>query len=213
MYEDKIQALSQNFVRLERQLRFAHRVFSEDGDFGRTGAIAAINAAVEFVQSVDDFRRNGLAGPLIVVSAALRDLDDGAQHPMLVPEPTGGRRPGGRERKALRAVAAATMELAMQNGMTKEAAARLVARHLQKRDVDVSGDRLSLTWGTVKRWRDELQTSPNEDFAVGCYHAIIESFKANEPPSASSSSIKQDLLDIIDGVLNLFNLSPVKPPS
>ncbi len=77
-----------------------------------------INAAVVFVRSIDEFNRDGLAAPLIAVSAALMDLDKGAQHPSLRPETTVGRRPATMERQALRAASAATMDLAVQAGMS-----------------------------------------------------------------------------------------------
>ncbi len=203
MNEDKDRALLQILVRLKLQLRFARKRFKDGGDQGREGAIAAINAAAEFVRSIEQFHSDGLAEPLIAISAALTDLKDGAQHPMLVPEPTEGRRPAGMERQALRAAAAATMELAMRAGMSRETAAKMVARHLQNRSVHIGG-RQSLTWGTVKRWRDKLRAGSHEDFAVQYYRDIIEIIGVNQTPGADPNSFKQDLLGALDNVLNLL---------
>ena len=92
MHEDQVRALLLSLARLERQLQFAQRVFKEGEDHGRIGAIAAINAAAEFVRSIDEFYRDDLAMPLITVSSALTDLDEGAKrHPMLAPKLGGGR--------------------------------------------------------------------------------------------------------------------------
>lgn len=202
MSEDKNQALLLSLRRLELQLRDAHKYYKEDEDYGRIGAIAAINATAEFVQSIEQFHRDGLADPLIAISNALADQDDGAkQHPMLTPIKASGGRPDITEKQALRAGAAATMELARQAGMGLEEAARMVAVHLQKRGVDVSGVRQDLTWDTVKQWRDQMRSGNQDDFAIQYYRDLIET---PLPLDADPSTVKKLLLGALDDVLDKF---------
>ena len=202
MYEDPkhYRELLLSLRRLELQLRDAHKYYKEDEDHGRIGAIAAINAVAEFVRSIEQFHRDGLADPLIAISNALTDLDEGAkQHPMLTPKKASGGRPDITERQALRAEAAATMELAMQAGMGLEEAARMVAVHLQNRGVHIRGHDQNLTWDTVKQWRDRLRSGDQEDFAAQYYRDLIETPR---PLGADPSTVKKLLLGALDGVLD-----------
>ena len=109
MFEGQNRTHLRSLAQLERQLRHAKEVFEKGKDYRRTGANLAILAAADFVRSIDEFKRDGLALPLFAVMTALSDLDEGAKlHPILEPKPARGARPDIMERQALREMSAAS---------------------------------------------------------------------------------------------------------
>ena len=103
----------------------------------------------------------------------LHDLDNGKVDPTLAPAKTDGRPKNSVAERGWRALAAAAMELYMQNGMSRVDAARKVASFLSRSGLKTSEGKL-ITAVRVTTWRDQvtaeqLSASPfKRRFAWAC---------------------------------------------
>jgi hypothetical protein len=103
----------------------------------RAAAHKALSACIEFINSFEEWRGAKVAGPLVDLAAALRDLDDGYVDPMLRPRalPGRGRRPS-RYLAELHGIAAGIVGGLMKNGSVSEAeAAKWLAEKFAKAGV------------------------------------------------------------------------------
>jgi hypothetical protein len=192
--------------RLRQTLLDAKQRQKGSPDGARTAAIMALIGVVEFIESVDDLR--GLATPLSVLGAALVSLSEGSKSPIFEPIPrSGGRRPDGLNRDTVVAAAAATMTNLIDEGRSREQAAKLVAATLEKGGVKLDGRR-SLDWKTVANWRDQLNeiTTPERDELgrVTIYRSMVERHKttSTEWQGQLSKAVRtQCVLQILSGMI------------
>lgn len=196
--DDTDDGLREILMLFRDRLRWAKSLYHEEDDGGREGANAAVNAAAELVQTIREFNDEGLGKPLVALSAALADLGDGSQHPMLKPVPAKGRRLDTLARQGVRTYSAVAMELLMRGGFFREEAARQVARHLTKRGIDTPGVK-NLTWRTVASWRDELQNRQSKGFAADAYREYTS--QDIQILTNDKTALKKDVLARLDGVL------------
>jgi hypothetical protein len=149
-----------------------------------------IRACVELINSHPAWRENKLAVPLVYLSAALADLELGAQPSLLKPvRSERGGRPSSYYDGALRASASAIMGGLMRHGgMTRRDAATWVAKQLDWRSVN---------WKTIAAWRKEAIEQPHGEIGerynatleradwtdpLICAHRLIGNIKALAPP-------------------------------
>jgi len=190
----------QNFLaRLGEHLAQAQEQYLNGDDGGRSGAIRAIVAAAEFINSIEEFHKRNLSMPLVAASAALADLQVGTVNRMLKPVTFRNRPPDTEARQGLRAYSAASMEVLMRAGYSKQESAEAVARHLVKSKVDVSGDRSALTWRTVAYWRDQVRRSNATSFSASIYREFFASKDLSR--LTKSPALKKKLLERLDAII------------
>lgn len=150
---------------------------------GRVGALTALNAVHDFIESVPELRGRQLSTPLVVFACALADLERGMTPRMLMKAVReGGRPPTATGRGAIKGGAAAVMTRLMRAGFDKKAAAEAVAQKL--RELGVSNDgRRDLTAQTVASWRNSMSTGNDDDPSVATYRAIMSMDSADLTPS------------------------------
>ena len=110
-------------------------------------------------------RHEAYLAPLLRLSTAAWELDHGKVHPILAPEPKGTKNAGDLATHAIiKATAARAMGELMISGLSPEQAARKVSsalRQASKRGLKAGNRGPSITWRTVKGWRDGLNQAGN----------------------------------------------------
>ena len=153
--------------RLLDRLRKAQEAFTGNG---RTGAGKSLGAIIDYL---DDMGMPAdLRAPLFALLAALQDLENGKQSPMLKAPNLPHGPPEAIVSQVAKAQAAAAMQLLMAAGDGRETAARAVAR------ADKWGGENNATWRQVARWRDELRAGLKSDLASANFDTLARDYKA-----------------------------------
>jgi hypothetical protein len=121
------------------------------------GAFSALVAAVEFINSFDQFRSERLAQPFVILSHAVMDVLSGTQSDLFHVARSSNRPPLQQEMLHGRMMAAVCMEMFMKAGMSRKDAADKVSRKLaliSSRDLLSPGR--PITGAKVAHWRDKL---------------------------------------------------------
>ena len=193
-----------NLWQLEQQLTAANILYRTEGDGGRAGAIAALNAVSAFLHSIDRFRDSILAQPIVAIATALLDLNNGAQQPLVTPTRFGNRPPDSYSRLGLQAYAAATMEFLMRPGFTRQQAASAVAEELCKSGIKARGNQSEITWRTVANWRAALKNGKSQQFAVDTYRQVLA--LRLKTPTADDMAFRKAHLKSLRCVLEILRI-------
>jgi hypothetical protein len=143
-------------------LQEASRLFAEGKDGGRHGAIAALNAVIQFLlgfEGATQFRQ-----PLIALVDALVSLDDGRVLPILKPHPRSGRPPASAIEEDIKAVAAMTVHRLGETGLELNEAYERVAKVCREAGLkparkgakDSQGQKAEITARTVRLWCEKI---------------------------------------------------------
>lgn len=135
-------------------------------DHGRESVIRALTATTAFIaaassrlplaQSLEVAR---LSAPFVTLATCLYELADGAVHPMIAPGKVQNRRVISNVIRMGRAALAAAMELLVLSGVSRTAAAKLVASWTEGADVYAGSKRAP--WIAIAAWRDDIRTAPD----------------------------------------------------
>lgn len=193
----------ESFQLLRERLRAAKAHFESGGTGGRQGAIEALNAVAEFLVSFEDFEQEGLAQPVLSVSVALTDADDGIPSQILHVKRKGGRKPESTGRKGVRAYSALTVDLLMKTGLTRREAAKRTAAKLKLFGVrKQGGGGPDITPETVLAWRDSIKADLGTTFAAEIYEEMLKRLpSADNSDSAAKSALRRDVLKRLESVL------------
>lgn len=137
----------------------------------RAAAHKAITACIEFINSIEEWRSAQATGPLVDLSAALRDLDDGHVDPMLRPRalPGRGRRPA-KYIAELHGHAAGIVGGLMKNGSVSETdAAKWLAQKFAKAGV------AHVQAATLIEWRKQALNPKNKVMRERYYKVLQHS--------------------------------------
>lgn len=161
-------------VRLEE----ADKFFRERDDGGRLGAIAALDAVVEFLDSVsfDVVHRRALRSLL----DELRELNEGVQGPLLRPaeRPRRGRGEIPFSVKFSRMWAALALDFLIKSGMPVKEATSKVARKVSSWELPNVG---KVNAVAVKKWREHLAEEYGMEGEVGAiYKEYVDRAKVEE---------------------------------
>ena len=136
---------------------------SLDGDDGgRAAAKLQLKAVINFLDNLSsttgletDFR-----DPLFRLLAALDDLESGHTSLMFKGQAKKGKPRILLENRAAQAFAAAAMDRLMwpKPGLSREEAAKRVARKIRHWDITDIGSEIQFSWQTVAAWRDDLNS-------------------------------------------------------
>lgn len=133
---------------------------SQEPDSARSQTLCALHAVIDFIRHLPGFE--GLDKPLLPLAFALHDAENGKAHPLLVPSPVSHRPPDARSKQLVRTTAAVAMELLMQSGERKNAAAARVSKALRKHgSTGHHGIRPSSS--TVASWRERASDPHSND--------------------------------------------------
>jgi hypothetical protein len=141
-------------------------------------SLAAIESVLTMAFGVNDSKS---FMPLRQLSYALEDLNRGKVVPLLTPQKRSRRPPDSISKEAFMASAAACMELFVEAGVARKAAARRVANNLHAQGY--SYDRAKrITAQNVEDWRDRMRTgSASEDEAVGRFRRMVDQYRSEFP--------------------------------
>ena len=110
-------------ARFNGRLKDALHLYESEDDGGRSGAICAIAAAVEFVRSNESGLNKSLARPLTAALLALSELDNGVVVPLLKTVRRLGPEPQSEARQALIAYAVLVHERLWESGLSHQQSA------------------------------------------------------------------------------------------
>ena len=178
--------LAEALQQLLEQLRVAREEYREGEGSGRRGAISALNAVAEFLNRFEEVHEEHLTAPIVFVSIALLDLDDGISSPLLSAPRKLGRKPSSTNRKYTRAFAALTCDLLMKTGLSRYEAANLVAARLQQLGVVQHGGgglEKAVNHTTIINWR-------NAAWETKTYNEMRE--RAEIRQGVSKSKVRKD---------------------
>ena len=116
--------------------------------------VTALFSVVIFLEADDAVARSGLTRPLRKLLAALRDRMQGATSPLLFSRPRKRGRPKDVSFMGAHGVIAVAVDVLIEGGETKQAAARFVAAELRSAEIRPGGE--TITAREVLQWRDEI---------------------------------------------------------
>ena len=152
------------------RLREGQRQFIGGDDGGRAGAVHSLNGLIEFILNFEEPSNEYLGVPLVALSSALTDLDDGIVSPMLETTRGLGRPSESSRRKGLRAIAVFILDLLRDTGLKQKEAAKQVADELNHCRVQpLGGGSKKFTATTVLNWRKSLSTDRGKGSAAEFY--------------------------------------------
>ena len=187
-----------------------HAVAPNSRDGGRFASIVALSAVLDCIKELPGIEKERLHYVLANLKYALLDLEEGKNPSMFQVRREGKR--GTTAVEAVKAHAAAAMELLMRSGESRDVAAAKVGRELEKRGYRYPGKRTDtkgINAKQVERWRDEaVAGNRHEDLDADLFKHARDLIDANEAtvfgePSAFARQV-QVLLD---------DLSARHPPS
>jgi hypothetical protein len=161
--------------------------FPDGDDGGRLAAKLQLNAVIDFLDNLGSAIGSvtSLRDPLFRLLAALDDLESGPTPLMLKGQAKKGRPPPPLVDHIAKAFAAAAMDCLMgpKSGLSREEAAKHVARKIRHWDVSEIGVGKQFSWKTVAFWRDYLSSgSEKEDHGTAVYVALKQEV-AKLPPT------------------------------
>ena len=154
-------------------LRQAREEYQSGQDAGRIGAIWSLNCIIEFLNASDEVRRDGLADPLLHLSVALSDLDDGIPSPVFHIERRVGRKPDSLVRIEVRAFSVFTVDSLMSAGLLLDKATKLVAKTLRKCGIERHGKAGDIKAITIKKWREDIQADFGTTLAAQSHKDLV----------------------------------------
>lgn len=170
----------------ELRKMLTERLSGGETTYRRGGAVAQRLGAALQLQALLDLADVILTGseipvaitqPLRHLAVALLGIDRGERDDLLKPPRGEGRRhpPVPAHQTGLRSRAAASMDLLMKGGESKETAAKNAATAFRKRRAEVTGDQ-------VQRWREHAMTqSPTDDLLASRFQRLIAAAIARFP--------------------------------
>ena len=199
----KSRAAALNF--LLARLREGKQIYAKLDDGGRAEAAHALNAVVVFLNVFEEPSSETLTVPLVSLSAALMDLDEGIKSPMLVPSKRPGRRSKSMRREGLRAITVLTLEFLRETGLTRKEAAKQVAAALNRAGVQpLGGRRRNITATTVINWRDSLSADYKKGFAAELHAEMKHEIHVN--PDVRPERVRADVLNWLAYVAKTFRV-------
>jgi hypothetical protein len=162
--ESKLRDLKEQFDALEAVEPGHHRL----------AAHQSLIAVIEFIDSFPEWKGLGLDFALDRLMRGLMDVENGRTVDWLMPDREGGRPPLLVTAAAIRGRCAGIMQLLIDAGRSREAAARFVMKHLPADLLDKLTHRRR-TWRTVAKWRDDMAGETEGE----AYRAMLQ--MANTP--------------------------------
>ncbi len=188
------------------RLREGKQLYAKLDDGGRADAAHALNAVVEFLIVFEEPSSENLTVPLVSLSAALMDLDEGIKSPMLVPSKRPGRRSTSMRREGLRAVTVLALEHLRETGLTRKEAAKQVAAALNRAGVQPLGGRWrNITATTVINWRESLSADYKIGFAAKLHAGMKHKFQLN--PDVPPERVRAGVLKRLEHHAKTFRVS------
>lgn len=123
---------------------------------GRRAAIAALEAVMEFLDSVPPLSDQNLATAIWALRAALEDLNHGRVVAMLAPTQVGSRKREASMRKVAKAYAIVGVDILRREGSSIPEACRFVAKELKHLGFALGARPDTPDWRTVEGWRDRI---------------------------------------------------------
>ena len=202
--------VAEGALELIENLRVAHDKYRDGEDAGRDGAIYALNSVVEHLLRLETIRSENLAAPLLAISLALNDADDGIPSPITEVKRRVGRKPDSSSRQGVRAMAALTLDLLMKTELPQTDAAKQVAHCMNDCGVTLhGGGGLRISAETVIAWRDNFSANLGKGVAAELY----EELRANIAfaSDANPKDLRRDLIKRLRRILEEFRASDEKP--
>ena len=140
---------------LFNRLRQARAQFEQEEDNGRWGAFCALGAFQSFITLFRTPLEEALHVPIVRLQDALAGLEQNWREPILKPIPRSGRAPSSGAYASLKGHAAATVQLLVQVGLTRDDARREVATVLRPL-VRPDRGKGAVTATTVRTWSSEV---------------------------------------------------------
>jgi hypothetical protein len=182
--------------RLIGALTDARKVFDESVDGGRAGSRMALLGIYDFL--LDIGVTQNLTGPVFALATALQDLENGKQNPMMVKSDVAKTKPPETITDGqIKAVAAAGMDLLMQNKKDKDEAARIIFRAMDNWNHSLNSK--SFTYKTIQSWRDRIRSgNRNSDNDAATYYTVLDTVrKHSDGPPAEVKFILREAINSI----------------
>ncbi len=201
---------SEVFNLLLNRLREATAAYETEERPGRIAVIFSLNAVIEFLMTFEEVKRENLAIPLVAISTALSDLDDGIPTPLLEIKKKRGRKPESTGRAAVRGYAALSVDLLMETDLKLAEAAKRVAVVLNRTGVvHHGGGQKRIDPQTVINWRDAISADAGEGLAAEIRQEMLQqgSFVEGADPAA----LRRDILKRLEVILLAIRAADEKP--
>lgn len=180
--EDKSIDANTHLLDLISGLQYARSIYRPDGpDHGRFAAKAGLAACIRFALRAIP---NGIDSvmPLRELLDGLADLDAGLQSPMLRHKRKKGGRQTRRGVETFRATAAVLMEIYIEEGKQRDAAAAIVAKELNQHGYsDERGNPISAK--RVEDWRDKVNEG-GDSLGAKRFNGLSQDLKPLDPDKA-----------------------------
>jgi hypothetical protein len=166
-------------------------------DHGRQAAITSLMGVVDYLESLGDFKRDGVTEPLVQLLAALNQVQEGRAHPMLTPARQQNRTKDNVFQATLKGWAAAAMELGLRAHQPWKEAAGAVADELTQAGCRLRSLRTDkfATFQTVKNWRQTIvHQSPQRSQGARAFAGAIAA--AEKLDLAPADAMKRTLAQI-----------------
>ncbi len=129
-------------------------------------------AVVDWLNRKAAIQEAGLTEPLVNLAVAFADVANGKKHPLLTPA-TPAHSPNSPSRDRMKAVSALALDILIERGMTRDNAAKLVERELER----IGRKPAKVTRATILQWRSEMRNRASE-MALEQYRQFSEARKA-----------------------------------
>ncbi len=197
----------EGFNLLLNRLREATAAYETEESPGRIAVIFSLNAVIEFLMTFKEVRRENLAIPLVAISTALSDLDDGIPTPLLDLKRKRGRKPESTGRKFVRRYAALSVDLIMKTDLKLGEAAKRVAVVLNRTGVvHHGGGQKRIDPQTVINWRDAISADADEGLTAEIRQEIVSVVEGANP-----AAIRRGILKSLETVLLKLRAPDEKP--
>jgi len=161
-YNDVQIALSFLFQNLRNAQKMYLRADAQNG--GRDGIIRALDSVIEFLRHFEEPREEHLALPLVKLTAALRDLENGTQYPLVAKRKKGGKPGNPITRKEMMGAASVALRKAVKQGVNEEEMAKNIAKLLNKLGIENQGNgKKNIEATTVMEWKNKIKEGSADD--------------------------------------------------